>query len=255
MNAPTAILADDEPHLSAFLKGRLAALWPELKVLALPGNGLEALSALAEHEPDIAFLDIKMPGLSGLQVAERVKGGVHIVFVTAYDDFAVEAFDREATDYLLKPITDERLQRAIDRLKGRLARNETPAALDDVLARLVHLLPRTGAAPRALRWIRASKGEVTYQVPVDEITHFTAEDKYTVVHSKEGEYLIRTALSDLTEELDGEVFWQVHRSTIVNMNFVQSTRRDLASRLFLTLRGVKGELPVSRAYVHLFRQH
>lgn len=246
----TAVIADDEPHLAEYLKQRLAALWPELTVVVVAKNGLEALAAIHDHEPDVAFLDIKMPGMTGLEVARRAGRGSHIVFVTAFDDYAVEAFDQEAVDYVMKPVADDRLQKAIDRLKSRLAKAEEPQGLDAMLAKLSHLLPAAKARPR---WLRAAKGDITYQIAVDDVRYIAAEDKYTVIYTADGEYLIRTALSDLAAELDPDLFWQIHRSTIVNMSHVQSTRRDVASRLFVTIKGIKGELPVSRAYVHLFK--
>jgi DNA-binding LytR/AlgR family response regulator len=203
-----------------------------------------------DEAPQIAFLDIRMPGLTGLEVSRRIDRRTHVVFVTAYDQYAVEAFDRDAVDYVLKPVTDERLARCIERLKAKLARAEPPAALDEVLKRIAGVLP-AGAA--RLRWIRALKGDVVQQIPVDEVLYFQASDKYTCVLTREGESLIRMALADLVPQLDGERFWQVHRSTVVNMDEVASTRRDLGGRLFVTMKDGT-ELAVSRAYAHLFKQ-
>jgi DNA-binding LytR/AlgR family response regulator len=246
-----ALIADDEANLAEHLRARLAALWPELEVLPLAANGLEALRVLDEEAPEIAFLDIRMPGLTGLDVAQRIESRAHVVFVTAYDQYAVEAFDRDAVDYLLKPVTDERLARAIERLRAKLAHAEKPPALDEVLARLARALPGGGSGK--LRWIRALKGEVVQQIATDEVLYFQASDKYTCVITRAGESLIRTPLAELVEQLDAEVFWQIHRGTVVNMNEVASTRRDLGGRVFVKLKG-GAELPVSRAYAQKFKQ-
>jgi DNA-binding LytR/AlgR family response regulator len=248
-----ALIADDELHLAEHLRSRLKALWPELEVLGLAANGLDALRAINNEEPEVAFLDIRMPGLTGLELAGRAAPGTHIVFVTAYDQYAVEAFDRDAVDYVLKPVTDERLAKCIERLKRKLDAEERPAALDEVLAKLARAIPGAGAAGK-LRWVRALKGEVVHQIAVDDVLYFQASDKYTCVMTREGESLIRLPLTELAGQLDADVFWQIHRSTIVNMNAVASTRRDLSGRAFVALKDGKTELPVSRAYSHLFKQ-
>ena len=245
-----AVIADDEPHLAEHLRNRLGALWPELEV-TLAANGLEALRRIDDEAPHVAFLDIRMPGLTGLELAARIDAATHVVFVTAYDQYAVEAFARDAVDYLLKPVTDERLARCIDRLKRKLAAAEEPPPLRDMLDRLARALP--GAAQR-LRWIRAQKGDVVRQIAVDDVLYFQAADKYTSVVTREGESLIRLPLSELVSQLDPEAFAQVHRRTLVNMNEVASARRDLGGRVFIRLKDGKTELAVSRAYAHLFRQ-
>jgi DNA-binding LytR/AlgR family response regulator len=245
-----ALIADDESHLAEHLRARLAALWPGLEVLPLAANGLEALRALEEDRPEVAFLDIRMPGLTGLEAAGRAGRGTHVVFVTAYDQYAVEAFDRDAVDYVLKPVGDERLERCIERLKAKLAAAQEPPPLEDVLARLARLAPAAGR----LRWVRALKGDVVHQIAVDDVLYFQAQDKYTCVVTREGESLIRMALAELVAQLDPEAFWQVHRSTVVNMNAVASTRRDLGGRVHIRLRDHEAELPVSRAFAHLFKQ-
>jgi len=246
-----ALIADDEPHLAENLRDRLRSAWPELDILPLAANGLEALRAINDDEPEVAFLDIRMPGLTGVELARHIDAATHVVFVTAYDQYAVEAFESEAVDYLLKPVTDERLARAVDRLKRKLAAAEKPPALDDVLAKIARALPGAGGK---LRWIRASKGELVRQIAVDEVLYFQASDKYTCVITREGESLIRIPLYDLVGQLDADVFWQVHRATVVNMNEVAATRRDLSGRVFVKLKDGKTELPVSRAYAHLFKQ-
>lgn len=251
--APKVLLADDEPALLDYLRGRLASLWPEATLLPVARNGIEALSSIREDEPDAAFLDIRMPGLTGLEVASRLEGRTHVVFVTAYDQYAVEAFDRDAVDYLVKPVADERLARAVERLKAKIAANEAPAGIGEALSRIAASIP--GAPGGHLRWVRALKGEEVHQIAVEDVLYFQAQDKYTRVISPEGEFLIRTALSELARSLDPAAFAQVHRSTLVNMHFVASTRRDASGRVFVRLKdAARTELPVSRAYAHLFRQ-
>lgn len=247
-----ALVADDEANLAEHLRTRLAALWPELEVLPLAANGLEALRAIEEHAPEVAFLDIRMPGLTGLELARRIDTKTHVVFVTAFDQYAVEAFDRDAVDYILKPVTDERLARCIERLRAKLAAADKPPALEDMLARLARAIP--GGASGRLRWIRALKGEVVQQIAVDDVLYFQASDKYTCVITRAGESLIRTPLAELADQLDPEVFWQIHRGTVVNMNAVASTRRDLGGRVFVRLKDGGNELPVSRAYAQKFKQ-
>lgn len=245
-------MADDEPALAQYLLGRLAALWPEAALLDIARNGLEALAAIREDEPDAAFLDIRMPGLTGLELAARIESRTHVVFVTAYDEYAVAAFDRDAVDYLVKPVADERLGRAIERLKAKIASREAPPGLGEVLSRIAASLP--GAGGGFLRWVRALKGDEVHQIAVDDVLYFRAQDKYTCVVTRDGESLIRAALSDLARQLDPGTFAQVHRSTLVNMNVVASTRRDPGGRVFVRLKDARRtELAVSRAYAHLFR--
>ena len=261
---PTALIADDEPHLVDFLRSRLAALWPELRVVATAANGAQALAAIAERRPDIAFLDIRMPGQTGLDVARQLQGDERrprVVFVTAYDQYAIDAFDAEAVDYLLKPVNDERLSRSLDKLRRALAGAEPAPELAQLLATLS---ARLTPAPAAgfLRWIRASKrttdGEVTEQIAVADVLYFQADDKYTCVYARQGrdvrEWLIRVPLSDLAGQLNPDDFQQIHRSVIVNMNAVAGTRRDLAGKLFVRIRDHERELPVARSCAGLFRQ-
>ena len=246
-----ALIADDEMHLAEHLRARLRHAWPELEILPLAANGVEALRAIGEEEPEIAFLDIRMPGLTGIELAKRIDTRTHMVFVTAFDQYAVEAFDREVVDYILKPVTDERLAKTVERLQRKLAVAERPPALDDVLAKLALAIP--GAGTR-LRWIRALKGELVQQIAVDDVLYFQASDKYTCVVTRDGESLIRLALAELSGQLDSDVLWQIHRGTVVNMNEVASTRRDLGGRVFVKLKDGETELAVSRAYAHLFKQ-
>jgi len=252
-----ALIADDEAHLAHYLRDQLLKLWPELEIVAIARNGLEAAAQIAELQPDVAFLDIQMPGLTGLEVAAGIEGLTRVVFVTAYDEYAITAFDAEALDYVLKPVTAERLARTVERLQRALAPREdaTPESADDArLARALRALqaPATAAAA-PLRWIRASQGELMHQVAVADVLFFHADDKYTCVRTAQTEYLIRTPIAELVAQLDGQQFWQVHRSTIVNLAHLAGTRRDDASRLFVRMAGWADELPVSRAYVHLFK--
>jgi DNA-binding LytR/AlgR family response regulator len=248
----TALVADDEPHLVKALQMQLATLWPELNIVAVARNGVEAADLIAKLAPDLAFLDIQMPGLTGLEVAQGIEGNTRVVFVTAYDEYAVQAFEQEAIDYVLKPVKTERLQRTLERVRRAIA---APADDPHLLAALQRLLPlaATSVPPERLRWVRASSGELTHQIAVDDVLFFRADDKYTCVQTASAEHLIRTPIAELGAALDPGQFVQVHRSTIVNLAFLTGTRRDEASRLFLRLRGHAQELPVSRAYVHLFK--
>jgi DNA-binding LytR/AlgR family response regulator len=255
----TALIADDEPHLVKALQSQLATLWPGLEVVATSRNGVEAAAAIATLQPDLAFLDIQMPGLTGLEVAQGIEGTTRVVFVTAYDQYAVQAFDQEALDYVLKPVNAERLQRTLARVQRALAApasaTATAAAGDEdrrLLAALQRLLPAAQASER-LRWVRASRGELMQQIAVADVLFFHADDKYTCVQTAAAEYLIRTPIAELAAQLDPQQFWQVHRSTIVNLAHLEGTRRDEASRLFVRIKGHAQELPVSRAYVPLFK--
>ncbi len=251
---PTAVLADDEPHLAQALQQQLHTLWPALRIAAVARNGIDAARAIAQHAPDVAFLDIQMPGLTGLEVAQGIEGPTRVVFVTAFDEYAVQAFEQSALDYLLKPVKAERLARTADKLKAALAAAAQPAGDDALAAALQRLLPGAPRSAPPLRWIRASVGELTQQIDVRDVLFFEADEKYTVVHTSGGaEHLIRTPIVELLAQLDAEQFWQVHRSTIVNVAHLAGARRDETSRLFLRVKGVARELPVSRAYVHLFK--
>ncbi|GLR11518.1 LytTR family DNA-binding domain-containing protein [Chitinimonas viridis] len=255
MQTPTALIADDEPLLADYLRIKLGQLWPELDIIAVARNGLEAAAAMREHEPDVAFLDIKMPGLTGLEVA-RSADGCHCVFVTAFDQYAVEAFERDAIDYLLKPFSDDRLSRTITKLRDKLA-SQRPAnngaLLDSLRAALGGGLPITPGSHR-LTWIRAGQGNEVKLIAVDDVCYFHAADKYTTVVTREGEYLIRTSLKELLEQLDADQFWQVHRATLVNVRDIAEACRDFTGKVTLTLKSRPEKVAVSRAYAHLFKQ-
>jgi DNA-binding LytR/AlgR family response regulator len=248
---PTALIADDEPNLSSYLQKALATAWPELQVVAVARNGVEAAGRIAALQPDFAFLDIKMPGLTGLEVAQGIEGSTRVVFVTAYDEFAVAAFEQQALDYVLKPVKTERLAKTVERLK-RAAEEAAPAG-DARLATALQRLLASTPSQAPLRHVRASQGELTHQIDVADVLFFHADDKYTCVRTASAEHLIRTTIVELAGQLDPQHFVQVHRSTIVNLDHLAGTRRDEASRLFLRIRGHAAELPVSRAYVHLFK--
>jgi DNA-binding LytR/AlgR family response regulator len=250
----TALIADDEPHLLKSLQTQLLALWPDLQIVATARNGIEAAEHIATLQPDLAFLDIQMPGLTGLEVAQGIEGHTRVVFVTAYDEYAVQAFEQEAIDYVLKPVKALRLQRTLERVR-RAQATSAPANDPALLAALQRLLPQASSSTghERLRWVRASRGEVTQQVAIEDVLYFHADDKYTCVRTAGGEHLIRTPIVELAAQLDPAVFQQIHRSTLINMQHLESTRRDEASRLFVRMRGQSEELPVSRAYVHLFK--
>lgn len=237
------LIADDEPLLAADLVTRLARLWPACEIVAVVHNGPAALEAVQRLQPDIAFLDIRMPGLGGLEVA-RAATGLAVVFVTAYDQHAVEAFEQAAVDYLLKPVSDARLQQTVQRLQ----QPRSPAQ-PDLAPLLARLLP-----PERLRWIRASHGETVHLVDIQDVVYFQADDKYTVVMTADREFLIRTPLKELLEQLDLQQFWQIHRSTLVNVQAIQSVQRELTGRCALKLKTRSEVLIVSRAFAHLFRQ-
>ncbi|NHF68039.1 LytR/AlgR family response regulator transcription factor [Xanthomonas hortorum] len=244
----TALIADDEPHLAQYLRDQVLALWPELQVIHLARNGIDAAARIAALEPDLAFLDIQMPGLTGLEVAQGIEGNTRVVFVTAFDAFALQAFEHAALDYVLKPVSTERLARTVARLRALPALQPGDPAMAQALQQL-------SAAParERLRYIHASQGNITRHVDIADVRFFRADTKYTVVASVHGDCLIRTPIAELVAQLDPAQFWQVHRSTVINLAWLEGTRRNDASRLFLRMRGHPGELPVSRAFVHLFK--
>lgn len=244
-----ALIADDEPHLALYLRDQLLALWPELQIIHVARNGVDAAGRIDELEPDIAFLDIQMPGLSGLEVAQGIEGHTRVVFVTAFDEFALQAFEHAALDYVLKPVSADRLARTVARL--RATSTAPPAA---AMAQVLQQLMATATLPGPrLRYILASQGERSHHLDVANVRFFQADDKYTVVASVDGEFLVRTPITELAAQLDPQQFRQVHRSTLVNLAWLEGTRRDEASRLWLRMRGHASELPVSRAFVHLFK--
>jgi DNA-binding LytR/AlgR family response regulator len=260
---PRAMIAEDEPVLVASLTRMLSELWPQLQVIAVAEDGAAAITQALLSTPDIMFLDIKMPGPNGLQVAETVadewpndKPEPLFVFVTAHDEFAVSAFERAAIDYLLKPVTAERLETTVVRLQARLAaRAATPAAGEMAsLFRLVQSISAPkGASADRIRVIRASVGAVVRMIPVDEVICLEAADKYVNVITREGESLVRMSLRDLLSRIEGAEFVQVHRAAAVNAKYMASAMRDEFGHFTLSLRGLSKTLKVSRAFSHLFR--
>ena len=272
---PTALIAEDEPLLAANLQAELARLWPELQVVATVGHGEAALQQGLHWRPDVMFLDIRMPGMSGLEAAQALAeewpddGAAAfplIVFVTAYDQYALQAFERAAVDYVLKPVQPVRLAQTCDRLRSALSLRSQPesapglgAAIEQLRSLLAIGNDRIGApAPAAaaaapLRMIQASAGTAIHMVPVDEVLYFEAADKYVRVITVEREHLIRLSLRELLPQLDTQRFWQIHRGTVVRSDAIAAALRDEAGKVTLTLRGHADKLAVSRLYAHLFK--
>lgn len=288
--SPTLLIADDELLLARVLEAELKTLWPEATIASVVHDGVAALDAARAHQPDVAFLDIRMPGMSGMDVARELiefDRPPLVVFVTAYDQFALEAFERAAVDYVLKPVQHDRLEATVARLKARLGAKAAEAgeALDgsdadmgddagddgaplsdigtmvdtDRLAQLLQRLEsleQPSAAPRGhyLRFIKALVGQEVRIIPVDEVVYLEATDKYVNVVATSGEALIRTSLRELTQQLDPDRFWQIHRGTVVNIDCVASAVNQSLGRLSLKLRDRSESLPVARQYAHLFKQ-
>ena len=276
---PRALIAEDEPLLAAALQQDLARAWPELQVVAVVGDGRSAVRQVLALRPDVLFFDIRMPGQSGIEAAAELADAwpddlpfPALVFATAYDQYAVQAFDAQAVDYLLKPIEARRLARTVAKVQELLAQRHAsaapaiataPPALEATMAQLRVLLgaPGVGTAPAAapataatrLNVIQASHGTQIHLVPVADVVYFEAADKYVRVLTAEREYLIRTALKELIEQLDPQEFWQVHRSTLVRATHIATVTRDEAGKQHISLRGRPERLPVSRLYAHLFK--
>lgn len=265
MNA-TALIAEDEDLLRAALQAELARLWPELQIVASVAHGAAAVEQALALRPQVLFLDIKMPGLTGLEAAQALaedwpEGQPFplVVFVTAYDQYALQAFEHAAFDYVVKPVQADRLERTCRRLQAELAvRAKTPPALDETLAQLRDVLAATGTAGPApaapvLRVIQAGVGAAIHLVPIDEVIYFEAADKYVRVVCAGREHLIRTSLRELLPQLDPQRFWQVHRSTVVRADAIATAVREESGKLTLTLRGSSDKLVASRLYAHLFK--
>jgi DNA-binding LytR/AlgR family response regulator len=250
---PTAILADDERLMREQLRARLAEVWPELQILAEAKNGEEAVVAVREQRPDLAFLDIRMPGMSGIEAARAIGDACHVVFITAYNEYAVDAFEQGAVDYVLKPAERERLEITAGRLKKRLG--TPPSDLGELLTKLAARLDRDPQTSRQrLQWIQASVGQQLRMIPVGDILFFTSDEKYTRVQTESFEALIRKPIKELVEELDPEQFWQIHRATIVNAKAIAGITRDFRGRQLVMVKGTQEKLEVSRNYTHLFKQ-
>ncbi|EGQ9978408.1 DNA-binding response regulator [Vibrio parahaemolyticus] len=256
----TAIIADDEPLLRHHLDKSLAEVWPELDIVAKVADGEQALLAIEQSQPDIAFLDIRMPVLDGMSLAQKLNRLANpplIVFVTAYDDYAIKAFEQNAADYLLKPISDARLQTTCERVKARLSQrgsDNSHVQMNSLLEQLQQLsAPQT---PQYLQWIKATQGNDIHLIATSDVLYFKAEEKYVSVYAQQGqgevqEYLIRTSLKELIGQLNPEQFWQVHRSSVVQVSKISKVNKDFAGRMFVYFGEIK--LPVSRASQSLFK--
>ena len=248
MNSPSAIIAEDEPLLRAEIREALRVLWPELQIVAEARDGIEAIAALQRHAPNIAFLDIQMPGHNGLAVARHASGKVHVVFVTAFDEHAVAAFEHGALDYIVKPLTTERLQLTVARLKQRLC--DPPANFDGILD-IVRAASIGGA--HYLKWLTVPHGDQRRVLAVGDISYLRADNKYTTIVARTGTFLLNASLKEMREKLDPEVFWQIHRSIIVNVSDIDTIQRALRGTLELRLKDRRELLPVSAPFAHLFR--
>ncbi len=259
MQKVRAVIADDERLMREQLRARLAEVWPELEIVAEAKNGREAVDAVAEHRPELVFLDIRMPGMTGVEAAREIGDACHVVFITAYSEYAVEAFEQGAVDYVLKPADSERLALTVARLKRRLGAK--PADLGALLEKLAARLDVPAGSQEApgqkngyLQWIQASMGQQIRMIPVAEVLFFTSDEKYTRVQTEAYEALIRKPIKELVEELDPEQFWQIHRATIVNVKAIAGVTRDLRGRQLVQLKNYPQKLEVSRNYTHLFKQ-
>ena len=272
-SSPSAVIADDERLLREQLRARLAEVWPELEIVGEAKNGTEAVELVEEHHPDLVFLDIRMPGLNGIEAARAIAQlpvdedgakpeggqpwrGCEIVFITAYDQYAIEAFEQGVVDYVLKPAERDRLQVTVDRVRKRLANrgsDEAPDAsgMQGLLQKLAEKM-NPGAVPR-LKWIQATVGTSIQMIPVEDVLFFISDEKYTRVQTASLEALIRKPIKELIAELDAEMFWQIHRSTLVNARAIAGVTRDLRGRQLVAVRGHPEKLEVSRSYAGLFK--
>jgi len=264
-----AVLADDERLMREQLRGRLMEVWPDLEIVAEAKNGLEAVELVREHRPDLVFLDIRMPGLTGVDAARQIAQlpedddwlVPEIVFITAYDQYAVEAFEQGVADYVLKPAEKERLQVTVERIRKRLSlrQGEDAAPASNPAAPLQQLLHRLsaqlnpGGTPSYLQWIQATVGQAIQMIPVEDVLFFISDEKYTRVQTSKVEALIRKPIKELVDELDPQLFWQIHRSTLVNARAIDGITRDFRGRQLVGVKGNGEKLEVSRSYTHLFK--
>jgi DNA-binding LytR/AlgR family response regulator len=243
---PTCIICEDEAILTKQLKETLTQTWPELVIKGEAEDGVTGARMIDDLSPDIAFLDVRMPGMSGVDVARHAAGRCHIVFITAYDEYAISAFEHGAVDYVLKPVEPARFSATVARLKSRVS--APPADLRNLIAKL-------GAKREGkLRWIQASSGSTIKFITIDEVIYFQSDTKYTRVTTEQGESLIRKPLKELLDELDGDAFWQIHRGTIINVARVAAIQRDGDGGMTVALKGCNDKLPVSQSWQHRFRQ-
>jgi DNA-binding LytR/AlgR family response regulator len=255
----TALIADDEAPMREQLKSRLQQVWPELQIVAEAGNGIAAIEQAELHKPDIIFLDIRMPGKSGIEAARQLSQQAQVVFVTAYDEYAIEAFKQGAMDYLLKPVDADRLRTTCERLQQRLSTtsNAGPdrSKADQIETMLKQIMQHSqGGKPDYLRWIQASVGTSLRMISTKEILFFQSDEKYTRVQTEHAEFLIRKSLKELEDELDPDEFWRIHRSTIVKVDAIGEVTRDFRGRQLIQLKGNTEKLEVSRNHGHLFQQ-
>jgi len=251
--APTAVIADDERLMREQIAARLRDAWPELRIVGEAANGREAVALVRSREPDIVFLDIRMPEMDGIEAARALSGSAHVVFVTAYDEYAITAFDHGAVDYLLKPADPERVAITCQRLRERL--DTRPEPMGELLAELSQRLAGGAARPRDhLRWVQASVGNGIRMIPTSDILFFRADEKYTRVQTGVFEALIRKPIKELVDELDSDEFWQIHRAILVRVDAVDKVSRDDRGRQVVTVKGSGEKLEVSRSFGHLFRQ-
>jgi DNA-binding LytR/AlgR family response regulator len=252
-STPTAVVADDERLMREQIIGRLKQAWPELSIAGEAANGREAVALVRSLEPDIAFLDISMPEMDGIQAAQMVAGEVHVVFVTAHDEYAIAAFEQGAVDYVLKPAQPERLAITCERLRERL--KGAPDPMNDLLVQLSQRLGGSAAkSGEYLRWVQASVGATIRMIPTSDILFFRAEDKYTRVQTPTFEALIRKPIKELIDELDPNEFWQIHRATLVRVDAVEQVSRNLRGQQLVHVKGSSEKLEVSRSFNHLFKQ-
>ncbi len=265
--SPRALIADDERLMREQLRARLAEVWPELEVVGEARNGVEAVEMTAQLHPDLVFLDIRMPGMTGVDAARQIAQlpaddawhGCEIVFITAYDQYAVEAFEQGVVDYVLKPAERERLQVTVERIRKRLAQRETagdaaeasPAVLQQLLSKLAAQI--NPGAPNHLKWIQATVGQTIQMIPVEDVLFFISDEKYTRVQTAQIEALIRKPIKELQGELDMNLFWQIHRSTLVNTKAISGVSRDLRGRQLVSVKGHPEKLEVSRSFAGLFK--
>lgn len=249
MNRPSAVIAEDEPPIRHEIGEMLAVLWPELQVVAEVGDGVQALEALERFRPDVFFLDIQMPGLGGLSVAERLNGRAHVVFITAFDQYAVAAFEHGAVDYVLKPISTQRMRLTIDRLRARLG--QPPADLSRIADLLQSISPPES---KYLKWLTVPHGSELRVIAAVEICYLRADQKYTTMVTANGSFLLTASLRQMKDRLDPEVFWQIHRGIIVNVAAIDRIYRSFRGALEVKIKGRDELLPVSAAHSHLFRE-
>ncbi len=251
--APTAVVADDERLMRVQIVARLKEAWPELLIVGEAGNGREAVAMVQSLTPDIVFLDISMPEMDGIQAAKALAGQAHVVFVTAFDQYAISAFEQGAVDYLLKPADPDRIALTCQRLRARL--QQKPDPMNDLLEQLSHRIGDGGIKPREyMRWVQASVGANIRMIPTSDILFFQAEDKYTRVQTAGFEALIRKPIKELIDELDPNEFWQIHRATLVRVDAVEQVSRNFRGKQIVHVKGSDEKLEVSRSFSHLFKQ-